>query len=194
MRALTLIQPMGSAIVMAHPKAKRHENRPQDLPESMRGVETVVAVHAGKKWDNEYADTIHDITGIQMWRGQEPEGAVIGVMTLTGRVYAANYDDWYMNDGRTVQRVGEKPSEWCFGRFAYEIKDATAIATPVPCKGALGFWTLAPDLERQVVEQLGEQPRMFPKCVGTTHLAPTNSQCKACGLYGQRCELTERAA
>jgi hypothetical protein len=154
MLALTLIQPMGSAIVMAHPKAKRHENRPRDLPKSMRGVETVVAVHAGKKWDDEYAETIFEITGIRMNRGDVPEGAVIGVMTLTGRVFAADYGDWYVSDGKTVQRVGKKPGEWCFGRFAYEIKDATAIAVPVSCVGALGFWKLPEDVEAKVRSQL----------------------------------------
>lgn len=154
MLALTLIQPMGWAIVTPHPNAKRHENRPRDLPASMRGVETVVAVHSGKKWDDDYATLISRLLGVK----EIPifEG-VIGVMTLTGRVFAADYDDWYVNDGQAVWRVGKKPSEWCFGRFAYEIKDATQLATPVLCKGALGFWRLPDDVERQVRAQLGER-------------------------------------
>lgn len=33
-----------------------------------------------------------------------------------------------------------------------------------------------------------DPPRMFPLCIGTTQLAPTNAQCMRCERYGQRCD------
>lgn len=32
-----------------------------------------------------------------------------------------------------------------------------------------------------------ESTRMFPMCIGTTQLAPANSQCMRCERYGQKC-------
>lgn len=146
MLALTLIQPMASAIVIADPNAKRIENRPQNLPAKLRNRETVVAVHAGKKWDDEYEAVVYSILGVHLQRGYVPAGAVIGVMTLTGKVYT---------DARS------KP--WFSGPFGYEIKEARPIATPIACPGALGFWTLPDAVEFAVVEQIKRtQPALFP--------------------------------
>lgn len=44
-----------------------------------------------------------------------------------------------------------------------------------------------------VCDECWDATRMFPECTGTTHLAPTNSQCNACGRYGQRCDRKVRA-
>lgn len=30
--------------------------------------------------------------------------------------------------------------------------------------------------------------KMFPLCIGTTQLAPTNRQCMRCERYGQHCD------
>jgi hypothetical protein len=151
MLGLTLIQPMASAIVIVHPDAKRIENRPQNLPTKLRSVETVVAVHAGKKWDADYEATVYRILGVHLQRGHEPAGAVIGVMTLTGKVYT--------EAGSLV-----RPDRlWFSGPFGFQIKEARALAQPLPCAGALGFWKLRPELEDAVIDQLEHtQPALFP--------------------------------
>lgn len=137
MLALTLIQPMASAIVIAHPRAKRIENRPRNLPTKMRNVETVVAVHAGAKWDDEYAAIVRRILGEDWKRGDVPAGAIVGVMTLTGKVFT------------------NSPSrEWFSGPFGYEIKSAQAIPRPIPATGKLGFWRLTDSQEHELVESL----------------------------------------
>lgn len=105
MRALTLIRPMSAAIVHG---TKRIENRPTNLPKSMRGAPTIVAVHAGKKWSDEYWESLKQIdgrddctlegqdvtTGIPVVQKHVPKytryvanEGIVGLMRLTGRVF-----------------------------------------------------------------------------------------------------------
>lgn len=148
MRALTLIQPMAAAIVHEHPLWKDIENRPQNLPRAMRGVETTIALHAGMKWDDGYGMMIEDTFGIREpreWpRFADVFGAIIGTVTFTGSVFTSLTD---------VVRAG-KSGRWFMGPFGYEIKERRALRTPVPCRGMQGFWPLPPDVEARVKEQL----------------------------------------
>lgn len=144
MKALTLIQPMAAAIVFEHPLWKDIENRPQNLPRSMRGVETTIALHAGKKWDDSYGMFIEDIFEYQWPPFSEVLGAVIGLVTFTGRVFTSE------KECRAAGRSGR----WFVGPFGYEIKIRAALREPVPCLGALGFWTLPEDVELAVRAQL----------------------------------------
>jgi hypothetical protein len=148
MLALTLIQPMGAAIVHDHPLWKDIENRPQNLPRAMRGVETTIALHAGKKWSDEYGMMIEDIFGIRHeseWPPfSEVFGAVIGTVTFTGRVFTSLVE---------VARAG-KSGRWYIGPFGYEIKERRALREPVPCRGMQGFWPVPADVEAEVRRQL----------------------------------------
>jgi len=47
---------------------------------------------------------------------------------------------------------------WFFGPIGYVLRDVQALATPVPCRGWQGFWTLPHNVERAVVEQLAAPP------------------------------------
>jgi hypothetical protein len=141
---LTLIRPMAAAIVHG---TKRIENRPKDLPKKMRGVRTIVGVHAGKKWDEDYLRTVCEIDGGRTrgdsgdltcpayWERLKDEG-IVGLMLLTGRVYSGSMPgkvcdgvDWY------------NTPPWYSGPFGYEIAEAIAFEKPIPCRGMLGFWT-----------------------------------------------------
>jgi hypothetical protein len=42
----------------------------------------------------------------------------------------------------------------------------------------------------EVVKMLDSRPAYRRLCVGTTSWAPSNVQCMACGMWGQRCERT----
>lgn len=141
MRALTLIQPMGWAIVHKH---KPYENRPLDQrPLEMRGVRTQVAIHNGKKWDDGYGQMVHHLTGIVP---PNVPMTIIGVATFTGRVFTLTDPP-----PRDVPGVA-----WFFGPFGFEIDVAESIALPepIPCKGALGFWRLTDELEERVRAQI----------------------------------------
>ena len=135
MKALTLWRPMSAAIVHG---SKRIENRPKNLPKAMQDVPTIVAVHAGKGWNEEYADLIRRI-------GDKVPGAgllwthegIVGLMRLTGRVLTAEDVPW-------LNEPGDPPAlnPWYSGPFGYEIDRVVAFEEPIPCKGMLGFWTM----------------------------------------------------
>ena len=159
MRALTLVQPMAWAIVRG---TKRIENRPRNLPKAMRGVSTVVAVHGGRGWSDEYADVVSEIMRTNR---VGCEHGIVGLMRLTGRVwthqdmhdYNTNSPQRDNNDYDLVReysirrrkydhRYGVKVSPWYSGPFGYEISDAVAFDQPIPCRGMLGFWTVPDDV------------------------------------------------
>lgn len=122
MRALTLIQSMGWAIVSAQPpRAKRIENRPKPLPAWMRGKRVLVAVHDGASWNQEYAETVARITGRRPAQGP---AAIVGAMILTG----------YHHNGQYTQ------DPWYSGPFGYGIEWAAALREPIPCRGMMGWW------------------------------------------------------
>lgn len=161
MRALTLQQPMGWAIVNPHQKAKRIENRPKDLPKQMKDVETVVAVHAGKKWRDDYANMIAEILGIKEIPCYDEPG-IIGLMRLSGRVYT--HSDPPIVGATFTRATGMRiptADPWWAGNYGYEIKSAIMFPQQedgrpaIPCKGMLGFWTVPKELEAQIVEQPG---------------------------------------
>lgn len=140
MKALTLIQPMGWAIVHGH---KPFENRSRNiLPVEMRGKRTRVAIHNGAKWDDSYGLMVHHLTRIVP--PHQPM-AIIGFATFTGRVFTTM-------DPPSRDAAGRV---WFFGPFAFEIdtSESVAFAKPIGCRGALGFWSVPSVIERQVVEQ-----------------------------------------
>lgn len=148
---------MSAAIVHG---TKRIENRPTNLPKSMRGVPTIVAVHAGKKWSDEYANAV---SVIMKTRELNCEQGIVGLMRLTGRVwthrevrdYNTNSPQRDNNDYDIVHkysidgvpcdvRYGVVASPWYSGPFGYEIDRAVAFEKPIECSGMMGFWPVPP--------------------------------------------------
>ena len=47
---------------------------------------------------------------------------------------------------------------WCpddgSAHYAWVLADATALKTPIPCKGSLNLWTVPPEVFRQIQRQL----------------------------------------
>lgn len=141
MKALTIQQPY-SHLIMHHQSElpssvvqKRVENRSRWT--NIRGP---IAIHAGKslKWF-EFGDWPEiprkpsDIEGMAF-------GSIVGVASIVdcmdgsckeGRQWIATHD----------HAVG--PYLWILG-------DVFRLETPVPCKGALGFWKVPEEIERQV--------------------------------------------
>lgn len=161
MRALTLIRPMSAALVWG---TKDIENRPKDLPKAMKDVETVIAVHAGKKYDEEYEELIRIIDTAVSWSGgyiddthkRRPtyhtrfaDEGIIGLVRLSGRVFTDATPLW-------------KTSPWWAGPYGYEVIARLPFEHPIPCKGMLGFWTVPPELEAQIVLQPGVTEGWWP--------------------------------
>lgn len=157
MRALSLTQPWASLVAIG---AKRWETR--DWPTNFRGE---FALHASKSFPVECRDLCNAAVfrdpliaaGILDARRDEsatmprirdafPLGAIIAVARITS------------SESINRNNTPDGP-EYHFGnygpnRFKFGISDVRPLETPVPCKGALGFWMVPPDVERAVREQL----------------------------------------
>lgn len=163
LRALTLIRPMGQAIVYG---TKRIENRPRDLPAKMKGKRTIVAVHAGKGYDAAYLDSIISIDaveGVLPYAEHIADEGIIGLMMLSGRVFTESEKPWRQpalgDKCPWFERlypgcdVGLDP--WYSGPFGYEIVDAVAFPRVFKCSGMLGFWRVAQQVPK-VYDELRE--------------------------------------
>jgi hypothetical protein len=144
MKALSFSQPWLWAILDETPEGdrKRVENRRWRPPEKMIGQR--FALHAAKSWD---ADAIGFLlrlgfTDFPARRALYKHSAVLGVATL----------DRVVTNASTLPA---KQARWFFGPFGLVLRDVHRLASPViEIPGALGFWTLPPDIEARVVEQL----------------------------------------
>jgi hypothetical protein len=153
MRALTLIRPMSAAIVWG---SKRIENRPMNLPRTMRGVPTVVAVHAGKKWDGTYERVVEMIDGrtagvherrVPWYHARLHDEGIVGLMLLSGRVFTDADKPVRGLEGNGSTRWYDP---WYSGPFGYEILAAVAFPGPLACRGMQGFWPVPPEIEEVI--------------------------------------------
>jgi len=128
------------------------ENRGWPLPAWAIGVD--VAMHAGLTTDRESLAMMVR-AGYLLPDTPQPTG-VVGVFQFTACVPPLRVrqfcppgqaDWWWM--GNLERPSGGDPHAWMMDR-------ARSLATPVPCKGAQGFWRLPPEVEALVRAQLGE--------------------------------------
>ena len=170
MKALTVWQPWASLIVGSTdtPPQKPVENRDWRPPASLVGQR--IAIHAGRKMDDDAAYEIFkskafgSVAPPYRTLALFPLGAVVGVATLDRvigpcrdvsifferrfeRVPQPTIDSWGLGD----------ELRWYMGSLGWVFRDQIALAAPVTVKGAQGLWTLPSDVERRVVEQLGER-------------------------------------
>ncbi len=125
MKALTLIQPWAWAICYA---GKRVENRTWPLPNYMIGDR--IAIHAGAKMDRDDKDYIECIFDCEIPAQEIAHRAIVATATLSGCV--AKSDD-----------------QWFNGPYGFVLSNVYVLSKPVPCKGALGFWRVPDEVERQ---------------------------------------------
>ena len=120
--ALTLHRPWDWAVLHA---GKPVENRTWAPPAWL--LNKHIAIHAGKSYDHEGAEWIRRTFDIQAPADHDlPSGVIVGVAKLVG---------WYQEgDGMRA------PSPWAFGPCCWELEERTALATPVPCRGAQRLW------------------------------------------------------
>lgn len=151
MKALTLIRPWAAAV--AH-LGKNVENRTWRPPAALIGQR--FAIHAGKREDLAVlrAITLEQLDrGLPMMRDAGPQGIVCtvrlaAVFTAAGVVHA---------DERiaTAKKHGRDFWRWYMGPVGWVLDDVRTLATPVPCRGAQGLWTLPADVEAAVMAQEG---------------------------------------
>jgi hypothetical protein len=142
MKALTVQQPWAWAIVHG---GKDVENRTRNLPGSYRGP---VAIHAGKREDEDgyYDDMIREALGTvdDSWVLEErlARGVIVGIVNLV----SVHHDHQHGTD---------RCSPWSqWGQWHLVLANPRPLAEPVPCRGALGLWTVPPGVDDQVRLQL----------------------------------------
>jgi len=139
MKALTLWRPWDQAIVHGN---KRIENRPWALYPNMVGKP--IAIHAGKRYDDDGAISMQLS---KLYAPPPPADSplgIVGVMVVGSVVNES--------DPRADRNVLE--SAWFNGPFGWVLTEVEALDEPIPVSGKQGLWTLPPDVEQRVLEQL----------------------------------------
>lgn len=137
MKALTVRPPWSDAI--AH-GGKTVENRGRQT--HYRGL---LAIHAGKRfdWDAEYPPG-----EMRKWCAPEdlPLGAIVAVADLTG---CHSSSTTCGPDGIGLCSPWGRWDAW-----HWQLSNVRPLADPVPCRGALGLWTVPDEVESAVRAQL----------------------------------------
>lgn len=60
---------------------------------------------------------------------------------------------------RIVDCVREMESQWFYGKFGFVLRDAFPLPL-IPCRGALSFFALEPDVNQQVAAAIREHARI----------------------------------
>ena len=161
MRALTLTQPWAGLVASG---IKRIENRPRGIIKRSDFGQRF-AIHASREIDEavyarilELAPELGAGCGLyhkeRWYKLSRVTSGVIAVATVDRCL--EGWDESQINQHRTVleQALGAGQLRWFFGPVGYVLRDIQALEAPVPCKGALGFWTLPEPIAEAVMEQL----------------------------------------
>ena len=166
MRALTLTQPFAGLVAAG---VKLVENRPRSMIRR-EDFGTRFAVHASREIDDEAFATIYRIAPELRVRAAEARAksrwhqlagitsAVLAVATIERAVILDRNEApaTVVRDLHTHELVELGPQgRWFVGPVGYVLRDVRALTEPVPCGGRQCFWSLSPDIEARVVEQLG---------------------------------------
>jgi hypothetical protein len=141
MKALTVKQPWASLIIRG---GKDIENR--DWYTGQRGI---VAIHSSAKLEHGEMDSACDMMSgfVPRFSAQRfkldifPTGVILGTVEIVGCVKSCK-------------------SPWFCGHFGFVLQNAVPFETPIPCRGALGFWDVPAHLLPGMREQyLAATPR-----------------------------------
>ena len=97
--------------------------------------------YRGMRFGNNRSNTGHMRT---WWFADCPKGAIFATATLAWSSKCSEDGTHYQN--------GEPASPWSApGQYGFKTEDIKVFDTPVPCRGAQGFWIVPDDVRRQLV-------------------------------------------
>ena len=151
MKAMTIKPPWSWAISHG---PKRIENRGWQRP--WRGT---LAIHAGKGWDFDGEDSP---LVQQAWRDADIDiyklDPAYREITLGAVVAVAELVDICSKSAPLADGPSCECGPWAArGQYHWRLANVRPLTEPVPCKGALGLWTLPDEVEAAVVARLGER-------------------------------------
>lgn len=152
MRALTLHRPWPWAIFHApQERRKRLENR--EWPPWPSIVGQVIAIHAGKKWDEDGAAMILEETGFAAVEANDSDRwhaeGIIGTARVIGWIEGED-PDHLKTVGLVPPGLIQQQLRWHFGPFAWVLDEDKALPAPIPCRGMQGMWTVPAEIEEQI--------------------------------------------
>jgi hypothetical protein len=183
LKALTLIQPYGWAIANGYKPVENRTKPPWKSVQGKRiaihsgmkpldrnGLNLIGAIFENGKLTANDAGDVERVLRMQeahqhllrteFARGSEPGfvyGAVEATAYLVGgvRFVPDGHDYTRGMTAEQIDQVYESPwRNYAPGTWCYLLTDVTKLPTPVPCKGALGFWNLPEDVNRAVQAQI----------------------------------------
>jgi hypothetical protein len=161
MRALTLTQPWAGLVASG---IKLIENRPQRMIKAS-DFGTPFAIHASREIDvrvyqriTTLAPALAEMSDLEheWFRLSRITSAVIAVATIDRDLHGWSETSIREHELALREKLGDQ-FRWFFGPVGYVLRDVVALPAPIACKGALGFWTLPPQVERDVRAQFAGQ-------------------------------------
>lgn len=157
--ALSLQQPFAWILLQKayqdNPKTplKPVENRPRPWPSTIKLPQRVY-IHASLTM---YDVTLEEIKALMLptqWRDCHSYlfslySAYRAYKNDKKRLQSLGYFGCILGSTLFTGQVTESDNRWFFGPYAYTHESPEILAKPVPCKGALGFWTDLPDIPPQ---------------------------------------------
>lgn len=140
MRGLSLTQPWASLVALGQ---KAIETR--SWPTSYRGE---ILIHAAKGfpkdcqslcWRDPFASAL--IAGGFDRAEQLPRGAVVAVARLVRIAPSESFDSPILLPFHMAERE-RAFGDFSAGRYGWVLQDVRPLKTAIPCKGALGLWTV----------------------------------------------------
>lgn len=144
MRAITVRQPWASEIARG---VKDVENRSRNIVGSFRGP---VAIHAAKGTGtlDDYEDAARRIASVTGFLPIFTLPTGLGVVLAVGELVDAHRAaECFEEDAWGCSPWGARDG------WHLRLEDVQSLREPVPAKGALGLWTLSPDVEGKVLAQ-----------------------------------------
>ncbi len=152
--ALSLTQPWASLMAFG---VKRYETR--SWGSRFRGA---LAIHASKRFpewarsiclDEPFVSALHGAGFRFMTCDEFPLGAIVAV----GRL--ADCEEIHRDDALLLSRTELAFGDFAPGRWMWKLVDVRRLAEPVPCRGALGLWTVPRDVQASIGRQLARGAR-----------------------------------
>ena len=144
--ALTLTQPWATLVALG---AKRYETR--SWRTRYQGTLTIHAAKGFPAWaraecaEEPFATALGGLNSRDL-----PIGAIVAVAEL---VRCVPTDPPPPMIGKQEISFGD----WSPGRWAWELKDVRALATPIPCRGALSLWPVRKEELAMIDEQFASE-------------------------------------
>lgn len=139
MKAISLTQPWATLVAIG---AKKYETRSWST--NYRGP---LAIHAAKGYPRSaqyLAQETQPFRDVLNRPNEElPRGAIIAIVELTGCIHTEDF--WNLTEQeRAFGDYGPR-------RYAWQLTNVRELQYPVPCKGALGLWTVPDEVMAKVL-------------------------------------------